>query len=118
MRAATRREQPAPASHLSAKMLRLNTGIDLLGGQAQLMFDGMATAAANARGGRVKPLGIEGIDMTGWIGFFGPGGNGRVPPLPRQNSIARLMRLLTRRGLLTCTSRVEPAKREAIRCVQ
>ena len=96
------------SSHLYAEMLKLNTGIDLahipykgtadamrdlLGGQVQLMFDGMATATTNTRAGRVKALGIadtrrnaalpdvptfteqgvDGIDMTSWIGFFGPG---------------------------------------------
>jgi len=96
------------SSHLYAEMLKLNTGIDLahipykgtadamrdlLGGQVQLMFDGMATATANSRAGKVRPLaiadsrrnpalpdvptfaeqGVDGIDMTSWIGFFGPG---------------------------------------------
>ena len=96
------------SSHLYAEMLKLNTGIDLahipykgtadamrdlLGGQVQLMFDGMATATANSRAGRVRALaiadsrrnaalpdvptfaeqGVDGIDMTSWIGFFGPG---------------------------------------------
>lgn len=97
------------SSHLYAEMLKLNSGIDLthipykgtadamrdlLGGQVQVMFDGMATATANSRAGKVKALaiadrqrspalpdvptfieqGVQGIDMTSWIGFFGPGG--------------------------------------------
>ena len=66
---------------------------DLFGGQVQLMFDGPATAVVNVKAGRVKALGVAdtrrnaalpevptfaeqgvaGIDIFGWIGFFGPG---------------------------------------------
>ena len=99
---------PGSSSHLNAEMLKMQAGIDLLhvpykgsadatrdlfGGQVQLMFDGLATAVANIRGGRIKALGIadtqrnaalpdvptfteqgvNGIDIFSWIGFFGPG---------------------------------------------
>lgn len=80
---------------------------DLLGGQVQLMFDGMATATANSRAGRVKALaiadsrrngalpdvptfaeqGVDGIDMTSWIGFFGPGKQ-PLPVNPPQRGVA------------------------------
>ena len=66
---------------------------DLFGGQVQLMFDGLATAVVNVQAGRVKAIavadtrrnpalpdvpifteqGVAGIDIYGWIGFFGPG---------------------------------------------
>ncbi len=97
------------SSHLYAEMLKMQAGIDLLhvpykgtadamrdlfGGQVQLMFDGVATAVANTKAGKVKALGIAGvernpalpdvptiteqgiagIDIVSWIGFFGPGG--------------------------------------------
>ncbi|MBL8386587.1 MAG: tripartite tricarboxylate transporter substrate binding protein [Burkholderiales bacterium] len=109
---------PGSSSHLNAEMLKMQAGIDILhvpykgsadairdlfGGQVQLMFDGLATAVANVRAGRVKALGVAdtrrnpalpdvptfteqgvaGIDIFGWIGFFGPGG------LPRETT-ARL----------------------------
>jgi tripartite-type tricarboxylate transporter receptor subunit TctC len=67
---------------------------DLLGGQVQLMFDGATTAVQNFRAGKVKLLGaateariaalpelatvaeqgIDGVNISGWIGFFAPGG--------------------------------------------
>ena len=114
------------SSHLYAEMLKLNTGIDLahipykgtadamrglLGGQVQLMFDGMATATVNSRAGRVKPLaiadsrrnaalpdvptfaeqGVDGIDMASWIGFFGPG---NLPPAITVRLNAELQKIL------------------------
>ncbi len=114
------------SSHLYAEMLKLNTGIDiahipykgtadamrdLLGGQVQLMFDGMATATVNSRAGKVKPLaiadsrrnpalpdvptfaeqGVDGIDMTSWIGFFGPG---NLPPAITARLNAELQKIL------------------------
>ena len=124
------------SSHLYAEMLKLNSSIDLahipykgtadamrdlLGGQVQLMFDGMATATANTRAGKVKALGIAdtrrnaalpdvptfteqgvtGIDMTSWIGFFGPGNmapaitarlNAEMQKILRINKVSELIR--------------------------
>ena len=94
---------------------------DLFGGQVQLMFDGLATAVTNVRAGRVKALGladtqrnpalpdvptfteqgVPGIDIYGWIGFFGPGS------LPRETT-ARLNAELNR--ILA-----QPEVREALR---
>ena len=70
---------------------------DLLSGRVQLMFDAAPTAVQNAGTGRVKILGIvaekrlpllpnvptiaeqgvSGIDILGWLGFFGPA---KLPP--------------------------------------
>ena len=116
------------SSHLYAEMLKLNTGInlvhipykgtadamrDLLGGQVQLMFDGAATATANAHAGRVKALaiadsqrnaalpdvptfaeqGVAGIDMTSWIGFFGPRGMTPVAIARLNAEIDKILRI-------------------------
>ena len=114
------------SSHLYAEMLKLQAGIDLLhvpykgttdamrdllGGQVQLMFDGLATATANTRANRVKALGIadtqrsgalqevptfaeqgvNGIDIASWIGFFGPAG---MPAATTARLNAELLRVL------------------------
>jgi tripartite-type tricarboxylate transporter receptor subunit TctC len=65
---------------------------DLLSGRVQLMFDAATTAVQNVRTGKLRMLGIvaetrsaflpevptlaeqgyRGIDLVGWLGFFGP----------------------------------------------
>jgi tripartite-type tricarboxylate transporter receptor subunit TctC len=124
------------SSHLYAEMLKLQAGVDivhvpykgtadamrdLLGGQVQLMFDGLATATANTRAGKVKALGIAdkkrnpalpdvptfteqgiaGVDVGSWIGFFGPGGlprevtarlNGELVKIARVPEVSEVIR--------------------------
>ncbi len=70
---------------------------DLLGGFIQVQFDSPATSLPHIRGGRLKALAVTGpvrmkdlpnvatgreagygaLDITGWMGFFGPAG---LPP--------------------------------------
>ena len=70
---------------------------DLYGNQVQILFDGPVTAVQNLKAGRVKVLavtgsrrlpalpevptaaeqGVPGMELVGWIGFFGPGGMAR-----------------------------------------
>jgi len=70
---------------------------DLLAGRVQVMFDAGTSAIANAATGRLRMIGvvgekrspftpdvptlteqgIKGIDLVGWLGFFGPAG---LPP--------------------------------------
>ena len=70
---------------------------DLLGGFVQVVFDSPTTSLPHIRGGRLKPLAVTGptrmkelpevktgreagypaLDITGWMGFFGPAG---LPP--------------------------------------
>ena len=100
---------PGSGSHLLGELLKLETGIDiihipykgsgdaikdLLSGRVQLMFDGPATAIANARTGRVRMLatagpnriagapevptmaeqGFPSVSGVGYLGVFGPAG--------------------------------------------
>lgn len=84
---------------------------DLFGGQVQLMFDGLATAVTNVKAGRVKALavadtrrnaampevptfseqGVAGIDIYGWIGFFGPGNLPRETTLRLNTELNRIL---------------------------
>jgi tripartite-type tricarboxylate transporter receptor subunit TctC len=99
---------PGSTSHLYAELLKMQAGIDivhipykgtadamrdLFSNQVQMLFDGTVTAAANARGGKVRLIavtgdrrlaampdtptaaeqGVSGLELTGFIGFFGPG---------------------------------------------
>jgi tripartite-type tricarboxylate transporter receptor subunit TctC len=70
---------------------------DLLSGRVQLMFDAATTAIQHVNGGRLKALGVvapersqfmpnlptlneqglKGIDLVGWLGWFGPA---KMPP--------------------------------------
>jgi tripartite-type tricarboxylate transporter receptor subunit TctC len=70
---------------------------DLLAGRVQLMFDSAASAIPNAKAGQLRILGVaaeqrspllpdvptlseqgyRGIDLTGWLAFFGPA---KLPP--------------------------------------
>src|SRR5690606_1640456 len=74
-----------------------DASLALLAGDVQIYFDGTSTAVQNAKAGKVKVLGpasdkrlavmqevptlqeqgIEGLNIVGWQGRFGPGG---VPP--------------------------------------
>ncbi|MVW71941.1 tripartite tricarboxylate transporter substrate binding protein [Bordetella sp. 15P40C-2] len=74
-----------------------DASLALLAGDVQIYFDGTSTAVQNAKAGKVKVLGpasdkrlavmpevptlqeqgIEGLNIVGWQGLFGPGG---VPP--------------------------------------
>ena len=67
---------------------------DLFGNQVQMLFDGTLTAAQNSRAGKVRLIavtgerrlaampetptaaeqGVSGLELTGFIGFFGPAG--------------------------------------------
>lgn len=67
---------------------------DLLAGRVQIMFDAGTSAIANSSGGRLKMIGVvgerrspftpdvptmteqgfKGIDLVGWLGWFGPAG--------------------------------------------
>jgi len=67
---------------------------DLFSGRVQIMFDAATTGIANAKSGKMKMLGVvaesrvsmlpevptiteqgvPGIDIMGWLGFFGPAG--------------------------------------------
>lgn len=71
-----------------------DASLALLAGDVQIYFDGTSTAVQNAKAGKVKVLGpasdkrltvmpdvptlaeqgIEGLDIVGWQGLFGPGG--------------------------------------------
>lgn len=107
-------------SQLNAEILKRNAGLDIvhvpykgvtdatravMAGDAQLYFDGTASAIESAKGGKFKLLGVAadkrlavlpdlptiaeqgvpGIDIVGWQGFFGPGGM----PRPLAEKIAR-----------------------------
>lgn len=70
---------------------------DLWGGQVNMLFDGLGSAIPGIKAGRVRPLaiaakqrskglpdvptfdeaGVAGVDLEGYIGFFGPAG---MPP--------------------------------------
>jgi tripartite-type tricarboxylate transporter receptor subunit TctC len=98
--------------HLAAELFKTTTGVqmlhipykgagpamqDLIGGQVNLMFDGMGSSAAQIRGGKLKPLavttarrspafpdiptmqeaGVPGYQVTTWYGLWAPAG---TPP--------------------------------------
>ena len=98
--------------HLAAELFKTSTGVqmlhipykgagpamqDLIGGQVNLMFDGMGSSAAQIRGGKLKPLavttvrrspafpdiptmqeaGVPGYQVTTWYGLWAPAG---TPP--------------------------------------
>jgi tripartite-type tricarboxylate transporter receptor subunit TctC len=98
--------------HLAAELFKTATGVqmlhipykgagpamqDLIGGQVNLMFDGMGSSAAQIRGGKLKPLavttarrspafpdiptmqeaGVPGYQVTTWYGLWAPAG---TPP--------------------------------------
>ncbi|MBC7802737.1 MAG: tripartite tricarboxylate transporter substrate binding protein [Candidatus Parcubacteria bacterium] len=82
---------------------------DLLAGRVQIMFDAGTSAIANAATGRLKMIavvgekrspftpevptlteqGIKGIDLVGWLGWFGPA---NMPPEITKKLNAALMR--------------------------
>lgn len=115
-------------SHVLMELLRQQTKIDmtmvpykgtadaardLIGGSIDLYVDGTQTALAQAKGGRVKMLGITGasrlqvapelptfveqgferMNILGWIGFFGPGG---LPPAITSRLNAALVKVIER----------------------
>ncbi len=98
--------------HLAAELFKTSTGVqmlhipykgagpamqDLIGGQVNMMFDGMGSSAAQIRGGKLKPLavttarrspafpdiptmqeaGVPGYQVTTWYGLWAPAG---TPP--------------------------------------
>ncbi len=98
--------------HLAAELFKTTTGVqmlhipykgagpamqDLIGGQVNLMFDGMGSSATQIRGGKLKPLavttarrspafpdvptmqeaGVPGYQVTTWYGLWAPAG---TPP--------------------------------------
>ena len=84
---------------------------DLLSGRVQVMFENGTTAIQNAAGGRIRMIavvgekrspftpevptlteqGIKGIDLVGWLGWFGPAG---LPPEITKKLNAALARAL------------------------
>jgi len=84
---------------------------DLLSGRVQVMFENRTTAIQNAAGGRIRMIavvgekrspftpdvptlteqGIKGIDLVGWLGWFGPAG---LPPDIAKKLNAALVRAL------------------------
>ena len=84
---------------------------DLLSGRVQVMFENGTTAIQNAAGGRIRMIavvgekrspftpevptlteqGIKGIDLVGWLGWFGPAG---LPPEITKKLNAALVRAL------------------------
>jgi len=98
--------------HLAAELFKTSAGVqmlhipykgagpamqDLIGGQVNMMFDGMGSSAAQIRGGKLKPLavttarrsgafpdiptmqeaGVPGYQVTTWYGLWAPAG---TPP--------------------------------------
>ena len=117
---------PGSSSHLQGELLKMEAQIDihhvpykgsgdalkdLLAGRVQLMFDGPATAIANARTGRVRMLGVigakrlpgasevptmaeagfPGVGGIGYLGVFAPAG---LPPQTLQRLNAELVKIV------------------------
>jgi tripartite-type tricarboxylate transporter receptor subunit TctC len=116
------------SSHLYAEILKQQANVDiqhipykgtadamrdLLGGQVQLMFDGIATATVNIRAGKVRPFGIagrersqalpevptfneqgiSGIDVSSFIGFFAPGNQPREITARLNQELVKVLRI-------------------------
>ena len=84
---------------------------DLIGGTIDLYVDGTQTALAQAKGGRIKMLGITGaarlpvapelptfveqgferMNILGWIGFFGPAGMSPATVARLNGALARVI---------------------------
>jgi len=114
--------------HLAGEMFKVATGAqinhipykgagpamqDLLGGQVDLMFDGMGTSAAQIRGGKLRPLavttkdrssafpdiptmaeaGVPNYEVTTWYGIWAPTGTPAEIVNRLQQEVARAMQV-------------------------
>lgn len=114
--------------HLSAEMFKFMSGIDmvhvaykasplahidLLGGQVQVMFDGMPTALPQIKGGKLRALGVTsakrsellpelpsiaeaglpGYEAVNWFGFGTTAGTPKAVVLKLNSEIVRILKL-------------------------
>ena len=119
--------------HLAGELFKIATGTrinhvpykgagpamqDLVGGQVDVMFDGLGSSAAQIRGGRIRPLalaapartpafpdvptaaeaGVPGYEVATWYALFAPAGT--PPDIVRrlQQEVAKAMSALVIRG--------------------
>jgi tripartite-type tricarboxylate transporter receptor subunit TctC len=98
--------------HISYKLCP-QAYIDLIGGQTQLMFDGMPTALPQVKAGKMRALavtvskrsqllpelptiaeaGLPGYEVFGWNGFAAPAGTPQEVVAKLNHEIARILRL-------------------------